>query len=99
MGTSKITTLLFLLTLTLTSFAQTKPTADIEAYLKGRMEKRRIPGLQVAVVRGGKIVRLGAYGTANLRRIIDKNGGVLEGQGISTNSGKLVNRYWIEMDA
>ena len=33
------------------------------------------------------------------RRIIEKNGGVLEGQGISTNSGKLVNRYWIEMDA
>jgi CubicO group peptidase (beta-lactamase class C family) len=68
MGNTKLTTLLlFLLTLTLTTFAQTKPTADIEAYLKGRMEKRRIPGLQVAVVRGGKIVMLGAYGTANIQ--------------------------------
>jgi predicted acetyltransferase len=30
-------------------------------------------------------------------RIIEKNGGVLEGQGISKISGKLVNRYWIEI--
>lgn len=34
------------------------------------------------------------YGSA---RIIEKNGGVLQGQGISKNSGKLVNRYWIEI--
>lgn len=30
-------------------------------------------------------------------RIIEKNGGVYEGQGISNYSGKLVNRYWIEI--
>jgi predicted acetyltransferase len=30
-------------------------------------------------------------------RIIEKNGGAYEGQGISNNSGKLVNRYWIEI--
>lgn len=30
-------------------------------------------------------------------RIIEKNGGVYEGQGVSKISGKLVNRYWIEI--
>jgi CubicO group peptidase (beta-lactamase class C family) len=67
MGKSKLTTLLTLLFLTLTTFSQTKPTADIEAYLRGRMEKRRVPGLQVAVVKGGKVVMSGSYGTANIQ--------------------------------
>lgn len=65
MGKSKYITLLFLL-FTFTAFAQTQPTADIEAYLKGRMEKRKIPGLQVAIIKGGKIVMSGAYGRANV---------------------------------
>jgi predicted acetyltransferase len=33
------------------------------------------------------------------RRIIEKNGGVLEGQGMSKISGRLVNRYWIGIDS
>jgi CubicO group peptidase (beta-lactamase class C family) len=60
-------TIILLLVLTLTAFAQPKPTADIEAYLKQRMEKRRVPGLQLAVVHKGKIVMLGAYGTADIQ--------------------------------
>jgi predicted acetyltransferase len=32
------------------------------------------------------------------RRIIEKNGGVYEGQAVSKISGKMVNRYWIEID-
>lgn len=67
MGNTKLTTLLFILFLGLTAFAQPKPSADIEAYLKQRMEKRRIPGLQVAVVHKGRIVMLGAYGTADIQ--------------------------------
>ena len=51
--------------------APAKPTADpseaVEAFLRGQMQKRRIPGLQVAVVRHGKIVHLGAYGVANIQ--------------------------------
>ena len=43
------------------------PSAAIEAFLREKMQKRHIPGLQVAVVRHGKIVMLGAYGTANLQ--------------------------------
>lgn len=43
------------------------PSAAIEVFLREKMQKRRIPGLQVAVVRHGKIVMLGAYGTANLQ--------------------------------
>lgn len=46
--------------------SQTK-SADLETILRGKMQKRKIPGLQVAVVRHGKIIFLGAYGTANLQ--------------------------------
>jgi CubicO group peptidase (beta-lactamase class C family) len=46
--------------------AQPKPSSDIETYLKARMEKKKIPGLQIAVVKGGRIVMLGSYGIANL---------------------------------
>jgi len=30
-------------------------------------------------------------------RIIEKNGGVLENDVVSDNSGKLVSRYWIKL--
>ncbi|MBI1751824.1 MAG: class A beta-lactamase-related serine hydrolase [Acidobacteria bacterium] len=40
---------------------------QVEAYLRSEMQERRIPGLQVAVVRHGKIALLGAYGLANLQ--------------------------------
>ncbi len=43
-----------------------KVPAGLEAYLKSEMQKRKIPGLQIAVVRGGKIVMQGGYGIANL---------------------------------
>jgi CubicO group peptidase (beta-lactamase class C family) len=40
---------------------------NVETFLRRQMEKRGIPGLQVAVVRHGKIVLLGAYGIANVQ--------------------------------
>ncbi len=40
---------------------------SVDAFLRGQMQKRRIPGLQLAVVRHGKIVKLGAYGLANVQ--------------------------------
>jgi CubicO group peptidase (beta-lactamase class C family) len=69
MSNIKFISLLILLLLTINTGvnAQTKPSPDIEAYLKGRMEKRRIPGLQVAVVRQGKVVMQGSYGTADIQ--------------------------------
>jgi CubicO group peptidase (beta-lactamase class C family) len=39
----------------------------VDAYLQDQMQKRDIPGLQVAVVRHGKIIKLGAYGLANVQ--------------------------------
>jgi CubicO group peptidase (beta-lactamase class C family) len=40
---------------------------DVDVYLQGQMDKRHIPGLQVAVVRRGEIVKLAAYGLANVQ--------------------------------
>jgi CubicO group peptidase (beta-lactamase class C family) len=40
---------------------------EVDTYVRGQMEKRHIPGLQLAVVRNGKIVKLRAYGLANIQ--------------------------------
>jgi CubicO group peptidase (beta-lactamase class C family) len=39
---------------------------DVDAYIKLRMEKEHIPGLSLAVVKDGKVVKLKGYGTSNL---------------------------------
>ena len=39
---------------------------EVDAYVSDVMAERRIPGLSLAVVRGGEIERLAAYGTASI---------------------------------
>jgi CubicO group peptidase (beta-lactamase class C family) len=46
----------------------------VENYLRLQMQKRHIPGMQVAVVQHGKIVLLGAYGKASLQDSIPVTG-------------------------
>ena len=41
--------------------------AGVERVVRDMMRKRNIPGLQVAVIRHGRIAMLGAYGVANLQ--------------------------------
>lgn len=48
------------------SGAERQRNQRLETYLRGEMQRRGIPGMQVAVVRHGKIVFLGAYGVANI---------------------------------
>jgi CubicO group peptidase (beta-lactamase class C family) len=66
----KTFTLLFLVQFGLfasSATAQQLVTSDsIDTFLKAKMQQRHIPGLQVAVVRGGKIVKSTTYGLANL---------------------------------
>ena len=40
---------------------------SIDVFVKTQMEKRKIPGLQLAVVQNGKIVKTGNYGLANVQ--------------------------------
>ncbi len=48
-----------------------KEQADgVETFLRRQMARRQIPGLQVAVVRQGKILLLGAYGMANIEHSV-----------------------------
>src|SRR5262249_32771432 len=69
-----IRVILFCLALTGNSaYSQPQPQPqpdNVEAFLRIRMQKRRIPGLQVVVVRHGKIVLLGAYGLANIEHSV-----------------------------
>ncbi|UOQ70470.1 serine hydrolase domain-containing protein [Hymenobacter cellulosilyticus] len=71
----KITTYLaalgMALTLTTSAWAQAAPAAtaadSVDALIKNRMQQQRIPGLQLAVVHHGKIVKLSNYGLANVQ--------------------------------
>jgi predicted acetyltransferase len=71
-----------------------RPTERLKGYgtliLKLTMDEARQIGLTRVMVTCDA-------DNAGSRRIIEKNGGVFEGQGISKTSGKLVNRYWIEL--
>lgn len=46
--------------------ARTPEAEQVERFLQGQMQALRIPGLQVAVVRGGRIVLLRSYGIASV---------------------------------
>ncbi|WP_088843469.1 serine hydrolase domain-containing protein [Hymenobacter gelipurpurascens] len=63
---SRVATLLLLLIWCYQAHAQT-PADTLDAFLLARMRQQRIPGLQLAVVQRGKIVKLGQYGVANLQ--------------------------------
>ena len=48
----------------------TSPHNLVEAFLKHKMHKRRIPGLQIAVIQHGEIILLGAYGVASVEHSV-----------------------------
>jgi CubicO group peptidase (beta-lactamase class C family) len=39
---------------------------NLDAFIRGQMTERRIPGMQLAVIRNGRIEKIGAYGYASL---------------------------------
>src|SRR5688500_4881488 len=47
-----------------TAFAQTD---SIDVFVQSQKQKRKIPGLQLAIVRNGKIIKTGNYGLANVQ--------------------------------
>ncbi|TDW49957.1 CubicO group peptidase (beta-lactamase class C family) [Flavobacterium sp. 270] len=54
-----------------TANSQTKQSADsIDVFLKDKMEKLQIPGLQLTVVQHGKIVKSNSYGLANIENSV-----------------------------
>jgi CubicO group peptidase (beta-lactamase class C family) len=55
---------LLILSFSNTVFAQAD---SIDVFVKRQMEKRKIPGLQLAIVRHGKIIKTGNYGLANIQ--------------------------------
>ncbi|WP_460617474.1 serine hydrolase [Hymenobacter ruber] len=43
------------------------PTDSVDLFLAAKMRQLRIPGLQLAVIRHGQVVKLGQYGLANIQ--------------------------------
>ncbi|HVK05292.1 MAG TPA: serine hydrolase domain-containing protein, partial [Armatimonadaceae bacterium] len=69
MTTNRRNTLLAASALALLLFATAAAVAKadpIDDYLRGEMARNHIPAVSVAVVRDGRIVKLKAYGKANL---------------------------------
>ena len=46
-----------------TAFAQSD---KIDDYVKSEMQKRKIPGLSIAVVKNGEVIKAQGYGLANV---------------------------------
>ena len=57
---------LVILILTLLLAALAARADGVDDYLRAQMEKNHIPGLAVAIIRDGKIIKLQGYGQANL---------------------------------
>ena len=68
-STIKYALLAFITLINTTVFAQSA-SDSVEMFLKGKMKELQTPGLQVAVIQHGKIVKLGAYGLANMENNI-----------------------------
>ena len=64
-----------LITLLIFSFTKTvfAQADSIDIFVKNEMQKRRIPGLQLAIVQHGKIIKTGNYGLANIQDSIAVN--------------------------
>jgi CubicO group peptidase (beta-lactamase class C family) len=63
-------TKVFVLAALLLSHTAQAQTDSVDAFLKEIMQQRAIPGMQVAVVRQGQIIKLGAYRVANLEHAL-----------------------------
>ncbi len=61
-----ITFLIFILALTAASFAQDAVTAKVDDFIKTEMQRQKIPGVSLAVVKDGKPLIAKGYGFANL---------------------------------
>ncbi|MGZ5189956.1 MAG: serine hydrolase domain-containing protein [Flavisolibacter sp.] len=57
-------TVILLLTIYNTTYSQSD---SIDAFIKAEMKERKIPGLQLAIVKNGKIVKTANYGIANVQ--------------------------------
>jgi len=78
---------------------------QVSRYLQNEMRERRIPGMQVAVVQGGKIVMLKSFGTAELphslpvtkRSVFSINSATKSFTGVAIM--QLVEQGKVELDA
>lgn len=60
----KTLTAIVLFSCTVSVFSQTD---SVDVFIQNQMQKRKIPGLELAIVRHGKIIKTGYYGLANIQ--------------------------------
>src|SRR5215813_4300608 len=68
--TGLLTLLSVLILAPLPCVAQSDLSNRIDNYLKTEMQKQKIPGISVAVLRNGKIELLKSYGLANVEHLV-----------------------------
>ena len=62
----QLSTVLLVLAAAVTALAQSNPEAAVDAFIKAEMEKQKIPGVSLAVVKDGKPLIVKGYGFANV---------------------------------
>jgi D-alanyl-D-alanine carboxypeptidase len=62
----QLSTVLLVLAAAVVALAQSNPEAAVDAFIKAEMEKQKIPGVSLAVVRDGKPLIVKGYGFANV---------------------------------
>jgi CubicO group peptidase (beta-lactamase class C family) len=66
----KVCIAIVIFTFSNTVYAQTD---SVDVFVKAQMQKRKIPGLQLAIVKNGKIIKTANYGLANVQDSIPVN--------------------------
>src|SRR4030095_6573254 len=65
-----LVTLTFLATLTAAGIARAEPSDRIDAIVRAEMTRQRIPGVAVAIVQKGKVLKSQGYGYANVEHAV-----------------------------
>lgn len=69
---SKSHAISFLLSITgFTAYSQKQQTDSIDLFLKDKMEKLHIPGLQLAIVKNGQIIKRNSYVLASIENSVN----------------------------
>ncbi len=63
---SSIAVLVFVLSAVISGGAQNSPEASVDKFIKAQMERQKIPGVSLAVVKNGKPLMVKGYGLANV---------------------------------
>jgi CubicO group peptidase (beta-lactamase class C family) len=78
------------LTLVLTCLGQDNPALRVDEFVAAQMQRQRVPGVSLAVIKDGQIVYAKGYGLANLEhQVAVRPETVFQSGSMGTQDGKI----------